>query len=244
MRRSEPLCAIPARYKSSRFPGKPLVPIKGVPMVVRVALNAMQAMKWVVVATEDERIANVCKAHGIEAILTNDVHPTGTDRIAEAAARLEPEFVINVQGDEPLLPVTHLKEFARQALNAPTPVTNAMSPLAPGANVADVTVPKVVATKDGRLVYISRSVVPNAEKGSAPTYFRQLGLYGFEADALRAYAKHGRGSIERSEDIEILRFFDLAIPVTMVELPDYGPAVDLPQHVFEIEQRLAAGGPA
>jgi 3-deoxy-manno-octulosonate cytidylyltransferase (CMP-KDO synthetase) len=238
MPRSDPLCAIPARYRSSRFPGKPLTPIRGVPMVVRVAQSAMQAMKWVVVATEDERIAKACREHGIDAVMTGDSHPTGTDRVAEAAARLEPEFVVNVQGDEPLLPVAHLRRFAEQALAAPTPVTNAMSPLPPDANVADVTVPKVVATPDRRLVYISRSVVPNADKGVRPAYFRQLGLYGFTADALRAYARHGRGSIERSEDVEILRFLDLGVPVTMVELADYGPAVDLPEHVALVEARL------
>lgn len=239
MSHSDVLCAIPARYKSSRFPGKPLAPIAGTPMVIRVAEAAKAATDWVVVATEDERVAKVCREHGVEAVLTGDSHPTGTDRVAEVAARLQAPYVVNIQGDEPLLPSAHIRSFVAAARAAPTPVVNAMSLLPPAADPADVTIPKVVVAPGNRLVYISRSVVPNSVKGTPATLYRQVGVYGFTAEALKAYASlGGRGSIERHEDIEILRFLDLDVPITMVEMADYGPAVDLPEHVALVESHL------
>lgn len=239
-RSSDVLCAIPARYQSSRFPGKPLTMIAGTPMIVRVAEAAKQATSWVVVATDDDRIISTCKQHGIDAERSGSHHPTGTDRVAEVAARLEAEYIVNLQGDEPLIPPMHLTRFLAHCQASTLDVCNAMSPLLPSVDVADVTIPKVVVGLEGRLVYISRSVVPNAIKSSVkPTYHRQIGLYGFTADALATFGGLSRrGETEQYEDIEILRFLDLGIGVSMMTLEDYGPAVDLPEHVALIEKHL------
>jgi 3-deoxy-manno-octulosonate cytidylyltransferase (CMP-KDO synthetase) len=233
------LCGIPARYKSTRFPGKPLTPIEGRPMIIHVAETAKKVLDWTVVATEDERIVKACKDWGVEAVLTSDKHPTGTDRIAELARRLEANYVVNVQGDEPLLPAEQLKTFVTAATSSDLPVTNAMAMLPSGVDPSDVTIPKVVYTPDLELVYISRSVVPNfAKSQQRPPLFRQIGLYGLSSAAAKAFSEHPRGTLERVEDIEILRFLDLRTRVKMVLLDDYGPAVDNPEHVKLVEDEL------
>lgn len=210
-------------------------------MIVHVAQAAQAAFKWVVVATDDARIMDVCKQHGIDAERTGSDHATGSDRVAEVARRLEPDYVVNLQGDEPLIPAGHLRTFAEACSKSGTPVTNAMARLDPSVDVRDETIPKVVVGQDNRLAYISRSVVPNSSKSAKkPAYFRQIGLYGYTREAIRAYGDLGRrGAVEQYEDIEILRFLDLGMPVTMVELEDYGPAVDLPEHVALVERHMA-----
>lgn len=234
---SEILCAIPARYRSSRFPGKPLTDICGKPMIVHVAETAKAVLDWVVVATDDERIRSVCKEWGIDSELTSEHHLTGTDRVAELAANLGARRVINVQGDEPLLTKQELTTFVRGTRNSKSPIVNAMARLPDEIDAADVTIPKVAALANGQMIYISRSIIPNFSKAKQrPPLFRQIGIYAFSEAALRAFTSFGgKGFLEESEDIEILRFLDLGMPVSMVQLNDYGPAVDLPEHVAVVE---------
>jgi 3-deoxy-manno-octulosonate cytidylyltransferase (CMP-KDO synthetase) len=119
-----------------------------------------------------------------------------------------------------------------------------MARLPATADIGDTTIPKVVVGANHRLAYISRSVIPNATKSSLrPVYFRQIGLYGYGRSALEQYGRFGRrGTCEQYEDIEILRFLDLGLPVSMLELDDYGPAVDLPEHIAAVEAHLARRG--
>jgi 3-deoxy-manno-octulosonate cytidylyltransferase (CMP-KDO synthetase) len=242
-----PVVLIPARYESSRFPGKPLVPILGVPMIVRVARQAAAAVgaERVYIATDDDQIADVVRTAGFRAIATSRSAATGTDRIAEAAEAIEAELYINVQGDEPMLDPTTIDAVIRAKRAAPGLVINAMAKLGSDEDPHSLDVPKVVANESGRLLYMSRSALPGfKDPRCAPaTYRKQVCVYGFEREQLRAFAGFGRKSqIEASEDIEILRFFELGIAVQMIEVSGGTLAVDVPDDVRRVEAAMRARG--
>jgi 3-deoxy-manno-octulosonate cytidylyltransferase (CMP-KDO synthetase) len=242
------LAVIPARYPSSRFPGKPLVPILGVPMVVRVARLTAEAFgaDATVVATDDERIATVVREAGFTAVLTGDC-PTGTDRLAEVAEQLPARVYINVQGDEPMLDPSQLRRVADAMAAHPGCVVNGMAPLGPDEDPHNVNLPKVVANEAGRMVYMSRAAVPGwkAEHQRPAVFHKQVCIYGFERDHLLRYAAFGRKStIEASEDIEILRFLELGVPVQMIPVDAGSLAVDVPDDVALVEERMRARGMA
>lgn len=233
---------IPARYESSRFPGKPLVPILGVPMIVRVARQTARALGGgsVIVATDDDRIARVVRDAGFQAVMTGRAL-TGTDRIAEAAP--DAEMIVNVQGDEPMLdPQTVLDVVAAKR---PGVVVNAMARVSPGEDVHSPNLPKVIATESGRLVYMSRAALPAyKDAANAPAaYHKQVCVYAFEPAQLHAFRAFGRKSaLEHSEDIEILRFLELGIPIQMVEVTAGTLAVDVPDDVARVEAAMRARG--
>jgi len=239
---------IPARYRSSRFPGKPLVSILGVPMVVRVARIAAQVvgMGQVRIATDDDRIAAAAREHAITPVLTSSEALTGTDRVAEAAEQLDADVYLNIQGDEPMLDPGTIERVlaARRQLGAGA-VVNAMAVLGADEDPDSVHVPKVVAGERGQLAYMSRSRVPgHKDPRDAPAhYWKQVCVYGFDRAQLRAYTGFGRKSaLERAEDIEILRFLELDIPVHMVEVAAGSLAVDIPGDVARVEAAMRARG--
>lgn len=235
---------IPARYKSSRFPGKPLVDLAGKPMIARVAEKCMQAISRdaVFVATDDDRIREACEQHQINVIMTADNHPTGTDRIAEAASKIDADFMINVQGDEPLIQPEDIQRVIDEKRKYPADIINAYCPLSADENPAWNTIPKVVFNEAGDLVYMSRSVIPGLKEGGAtPTYHKQVCIYGFTREQLQRYASFGRKSVlESFEDIEILRFLELGINVRMVEVSASSIAVDTPEDVDRVIAAMAA----
>jgi len=239
---------IPARFRSSRFPGKPLVSILGAPMVVRVARIAASVLgaAQVRIATDDERIAAAAREHGFAPVMTSGEALTGTDRVAEAAEQLDADVYLNIQGDEPMLDPATIERVlaARRSLGAGT-VVNAMAALGPDEDPDSVHVPKVVAGERGRLVYMSRSRVPgHKDPRDAPAqYWKQVCVYAFDRAQLRAYTGLGRKSaLERAEDIEILRFLELDIPVHMVEVAGGSLAVDVPGDVDRVEAAMRARG--
>lgn len=234
---------IPARYASSRFPGKPLAVLGGVPMVVRTARRVLQAQKVteVLVATDDARIGEACDTHGVPWILTAHSHPTGTDRVAEVveAANLDP--VVNVQGDEPLVdPKTIDAVLAGLVRDPEASVSNAACPLNE-ADLENTNVVKAVSDKRGRLLYISRHCVPFCWDPVCPRK-RHLGLYGFRRTALSDYAAREQGPLERAERIEMLRFLEYGDAIVLVDVPPSPPAVDVPQDVERIERYVAEHG--
>lgn len=237
---------IPARFSSSRFPGKPLVEILGVPMIVRVARIAGRALgdEQVVVATDDQRIVDVVEKAGYRAVLTSARWPTGTDRIAEAIGTLEAEFFLNIQGDEPMLDPEDIRRIAARKVEMPGMVINGMCPLSASEDPHNVNTPKVVCSSGGRLLYMSRSAIPGMKsQGMAePMYRKQVCIYGFTRQELLAYQHRGRCDLERFEDIEILRFLDLGIPVQMIELSPGTLAVDIPADVATVEAAMRAQG--
>lgn len=234
---------IPARYQSSRFPGKPLVPLLGKPMVLWVAELSAQAMgrEAVYVATEDERIAQVVKEAGFNAVMTSDRALTGTDRLAEAAAQIEADIYINVQGDEPVLNPADILKILEAKKAHPGEVINGYCPVGEAEDPHSVNLPKVIFNASGRMIYMSRLALPGFKeaKNAPAAYYKQVCIYAFSKEELLAYGRYGRKSaIEQCEDIEILRFMEWNQPVRMVETSGGSLAVDVPEDVPGVEAAL------
>ena len=237
------VAVIPARYASSRYPGKPLVPLLDKPMILWVAELAAEALGAdnVYVATEDTRIAEVVEKAGFRTVMTSDQAPTGTDRLAEAAEKIDADLYINVQGDEPLVNPEDILKVRDAKTAHPTHVVNGYTWLSPEEEPANINIPKVATTESDQLVYMSRNPLPgHKEAKKAPEgYKKQVCIYAFTREELAAFAGFGRKStLEASEDIEIIRFFDLGIPVLMVETGSGSLAVDVPEDVKPVEKAL------
>ncbi|MEM7409012.1 MAG: 3-deoxy-manno-octulosonate cytidylyltransferase [Myxococcota bacterium] len=234
---------IPSRYGASRFPGKPLAPIAGRPMIQRVWEGARTAKRLsrVVIATDDARIADACRAFGADVVMTRDDHPSGTDRIAEVARQLETDLVINVQGDEPLIEgfvIDAAVEALERAPDAPmATVVHALDP----AFRDDPNRVKVVLDGQGRALYFSRNAIPHVRAGQPdPTLWQHVGLYAYRRDFLLAYADLPPTPAERAEGLEQLRALENghAIQCAVVEGWE-SVAVDVPEDVPRVEARLA-----
>ena len=214
------LCIIPARYASTRLPGKPLRDIAGKPMIVRAYERAIEAQRVheVVVATDDERIRAAVEEHGGHAVMTRADHATGTDRLAEVAAqRPDCDLIINVQGDEPLIdpavidalvaPFEHDTEL--MMATAKTQITDAAEMENPN-NV------KVVTDRTGNALYFSRARIPYARNAGAKVY-KHIGIYAYRRDFLLAYAKMAQTELECSESLEQLRALENGYRIRVVE---------------------------
>jgi 3-deoxy-manno-octulosonate cytidylyltransferase (CMP-KDO synthetase) len=230
------LAVIPARFGSTRFPGKPLALLDDKPMIWHVYQQCLKAnlISYTVVATDNSQIIDECAKWGIPSTKTGD-HHTGTDRVAECAQ--QPDFrnfagYINVQGDEPFISPTAIDEVAK-ALRSCTDDTvaafNAYSQLHSAVAVCDHNVVKVTLRVNGSALTFSRQPIPYPHNTTELSYFRQLGLYGFTPAGLRNFAATPPGPIERVEGIEMLRFVEHGPAVQMVEVDDNGIAVDTPQ---------------
>lgn len=243
---------IPARYASSRFPGKALADIAGKPMVVRVAERAAQSgAKAVYVATDDPRIENAMRAHGIEAIATGAEHATGTDRIAEAVRKLalgDDAIVVNVQGDEPLIDPRLVADVAAVLAGAPeAAVSTACHPIRDGGEISSPNVVKVVLDAKGFALYFSRAPIPYARDawsgagaGDAPAglpCYRHIGIYGYRAGFLRKYSHLDRSPLEGFEALEQLRvlWHGYRIVVSVSETAS-APGVDTPEDLEKVRK--------
>lgn len=236
------LCVIPARYKSSRFPGKPLAEIHGKPMIWWVHRQARKVTEFdtVVVATDDELIKRTCEDYGIDVIMTSDTHPTGTDRVGEVAAKIPADLYFNVQGDEPLIhPDTIQKAIYPFTADPTISVTNLMTEIKRQTDLVDSTVPKVVVNTAGDAVYLSRLPVPFPKDPTGLRYFKQVCVYGFTPESLRAFcANPVKGPSERAEDIELLRFIELGLKVRMIEVGQDTVAVDTPSDLRLVRELI------
>ena len=234
---------IPARYASTRFPGKPLADIAGKPMVVRVCERATRSgAASIHVATDDARIAEAVSAYGFEALLTRTDHASGTDRIAEAAAQLglaDESIVVNVQGDEPLIAPALIAQVAEVLARRPqATVSTACHPIRDGAAAFNPNVVKVVLDAHGDALYFSRAPIPYARDAYAdgrrtppaglPMY-RHAGIYGYRVSFLKRYAALAPSPLEAFEALEQLRVLwhgdRIAVAVSAIEIP---PGVDTP----------------
>jgi 3-deoxy-manno-octulosonate cytidylyltransferase (CMP-KDO synthetase) len=233
---------IPARFASSRFPGKPLADIRGKPMIRHVWEKCIAAagLERVYVATDDARIADACEGFGARVLTTSSDCLTGTDRVAEAARTIDCDFIVNVQGDEPMLhppDILRLADAFRASRGAV--VVNGMTPILDESEYWSRTVPKVVAAPDGRLLYMSRAGVPANKAGTFVGAKKQVCIYCFSREQLERFAAApAKGDIERTEDIEILRFLEMGIEVRMVELTSATIAVDTPEDLERVVNAL------
>ena len=240
---SDHAIVIPARFASSRFPGKPLVDILGKPMIRHVweRCVATTSAAHVYVATDDSRIRNVCEQFGARVLMTSPDCLTGTDRVAEAALGLDYDFLVNVQGDEPILDPADIVAVVDAYRRYGGAVVNAMTAIRDERDYWSRHVPKVVATHDARLLYMSRAGIPANKGGVFEKAWKQVCIYCFSPAQLAAYtAVSAKGAIERIEDIEILRFLDLGIEVRMVELDSASIAVDTPEDLERVLHALRA----
>jgi len=234
---------VPARYASTRFPGKPLADIGGRPMVVRVCERAAASgAAQVAVATDDERIAAAVRAAGFQALLTRADHASGTDRLAEAASLLglEPEaIVVNVQGDEPLIDPALIRTVAAAlASDADASMSTACHAIHDAASLGNPNVVKVVLDARGHALYFSRARIPYPRAVPANAY-RHLGIYGYRAGFLALYSTLAPSPLEQAEALEQLRalWHGHRIVVIRVE-QDLPPGVDTPADL-EAVRKLA-----
>lgn len=236
---------IPARYKSTRLPGKPLVLLEGVPMVVRTWRRCLEACPadMLYVATDDERIREVCETHGIQVLMTSTDCLTGTDRVAECAEQLDVDVLINVQGDEPVLNPADLRDIIKAAERFPGEVLNGYCDINEEVLFRSSSVPKVVSRPDGRLLYMSRSPIPGNKQEGFVQGSRQVCIYAFPREALRAFAAcESKTPLETIEDIEILRFLELGWEVRMLKMSSDSIAVDNPEDVSRAELAIRERG--
>ncbi len=233
---------IPARFESTRFPGKPLAQIAGKPMIQRVWERCVEATNPadVFVATDDTRIAEACERFGARVIMTSDRCLTGTDRVAEAAGQLDHRFIVNVQGDEPMLDPRDILKVAETFRNGDGSVVNAMAPIRDEEEYWSRNVPKVVAGSDGQLRYMSRAPIPANKNGTFETAWKQVCIYAFSREHLSRFsAVAEKGLLERIEDIEILRFLEMGIDVSLVELDSSSMAVDTPEDLEKVARAFS-----
>jgi len=242
------LVVIPARLGSSRLPRKPLADIGGKPMVIRVAERAKESnAKRVVVTTDSPEIQTVCNKHGIECLLTSADHPTGTDRIAEVAQLLKlagNALVVNVQGDEPLIPSALINQVAQTlADHAQCAISTVAVPITEKAEIENPNVVKVVLNHANEAMYFSRSVIPflrDAQVTQKTKYLRHLGIYAYRADFLLAYSKLEPAPPEQAEALEQLRAlwngYRIAVH-TAAEAPPAG--VDTPEDLERVRKLLS-----
>ena len=234
---------IPARYQSSRFPGKPLALLLGKPMILYVAEITAKVLgqKNTWVATDDQRIADVVKSAGFNIAITSGAALTGTDRVWEATRQVKADIYLNIQVDEPLLDTKDIELIVAEKKKRGKGVVNGMCRLLPHEDSSNVNIPKVITTENNRMVYMSRAAVPGFKSfNNKPAYYmKQVCIYAFTYEELKAFGRFGRKStLEKHEDIEILRYLDLSIPVFMVETSGTSLAVDIPEDVPVVEEAL------
>lgn len=239
------IAAIPARWASTRFPGKPLALLAGEPMIVHVVRRAGEArtVGAVVVATDDERVAVVAAAAGAEVVMTGTC-ASGTDRVAEAVlGRAGWEIVVNVQGDEPRIAPANIDALVAGMKAAPeVGMATLCWPLDP-ARAGDPNAVKVVRSASRRALYFSRSPLPFPRDPEAAAGLSRLhlGIYGFRREALESFVALPPSPLERAEGLEQLRALENGIEVLVLDAPQPSFGVDTPQDLAELERRLAAG---
>lgn len=235
---------IPARFESSRFPGKPLVQLLGCTMIERVARIAAAALGRdnVFIATDDLRIRETVSDAGFGCILTGDAL-TGTDRVWQASESIDADVFLNIQGDEPLLDPEDIRRIAARKVEIGDGVVNGMCRLSDDEDPANPNLPKVVTNEGGELLYMSRAPIPGSKQSPRHAFYKQVCIYAFSRNELDAFGRFGRKSkLEAIEDIEILRFLDLGVSVHMTETLGASLAVDVPEDVVAVEAALRHRG--
>lgn len=233
---------IPARFKSSRFPGKPLAKILGKEMIIRVLeiCNKLFDKKKIFVATDDLKIKDFVIKNKFNVVLTSKKCLTGTDRIAQASKRINSDIFINVQGDEPLISPRDIKKIIKAKKKYPNAVICGYTKLKNNENANNKNIPKVVINQKSDLIYISRSPIPGQKNNKRNLkYLKQVCIYAFNKKELNKFYNFGKKSdLEKIEDIEILRFFEIGIPIKMILLSKSSIAVDVKTDIKNVEKYL------
>ena len=253
--RTEPrvLVVIPARWASSRFPGKPLANIAGIPMIQRVVTQANKAncASEVIVATDDLRISDFVKENGGTAIMTSAKHESGTDRVAEVARDRDCDIVVNVQGDEPLIPPQNIDQVIRSLVDdSSISVTSLRVLICNKSDLLNKNITKVVVDKFDSALYFSKAPIPwdrdlwsgsmdGISKISSPRWFKHIGLYAYRKKFLMEYSSMHKSPLEKIEKLEQLRILENGIPIKVVETKLDSIGVDSQADIKIIEKQLA-----
>lgn len=241
---------IPARYASTRLPGKPLIDLAGTPMVIRVCERARAAklVSRVIVATDDERILGVARKHGVEAVLTSPDHATGTDRLAEVAAALDCDIVVNVQGDEPLISPETIDAAIRPLLaDSELPMATTCEPLTAADDVLNPNIVKVIRNERGDALYFSRAPIPYDRANplvpgtmvESGRWWKHTGLYVYRRSFLSRFTALSPAPLETVEALEQLRALHHGFPIRVMETRHSSPGVDTPEDVERVLKLLA-----
>ena len=232
---------IPARYGSSRFPGKPLIDLKGKSMIQRVYENAKQSiyLSQVIVATDDQRIYDHVKSFGGEVMMTSEVHPSGTDRCGEIAKKIYADVVVNIQGDEPLLNAAQIDAMLPAFEDPSVQIATVASPQITLEDINNPNRVKVVVDLNGNAMYFSRSPIPNTfhaneeGKNNYP-FLKHIGLYAFRKPSLTHLVTLPRTLLEQTESLEQLRWMYYGYQVRVVKTPIETPNIDTPEDVQKV----------
>jgi len=247
------IVAIPARHDASRLPGKPLRLIGGQPMILRVARRALAAgAREVWIATDDARIANALEGSGVRVAMTSTRHLSGTDRLAECsriAGWSDDTVVVNLQGDEPFAPADGIACVARTVVDSGAGIATLAAPIAEIETLLDPNAVKVVRGANGDALYFSRAPIPWPRDAFAATrdampqgeWWRHIGIYGYRASALRAFAALPAGALERTESLEQLRALEAGWRIAVAIAPSpFPPGVDTPEDLARAERMQQA----
>ena len=238
---------IPARYRSNRFPGKPLADINGLPMIQHVVKRAedVALVSRVYVATDDTRIAEVVNNFGGEVVMTRDDHVSGTDRLAEAAEKIgisEHDVVVNIQGDQPFFPSEVVEQVAGPLLDDPAlPMSTLIYKIVRDEEINDPNHVKTVFDKDNFALYFSRSAIPfqrNPEEAIVPTYYKHLGFYAYRKGFLLTYVALPEGEWERFEKLEQLRVLEYGYKIKVVLTEHDSVEVDTPEELQRVAKLM------
>ena len=235
------LIVIPARYKSSRLPGKPLIKILGVPMLVRTYNQCLKvtSSKNILVATDDKKISKLCNENKIKYIMTSKKCLTGTDRIAEVAKKVKAKIYINVQGDEPICNINDLKKLIKFSLKNPNQVINGYTKIKDKKQFLSKHIPKVVFRNDGRLLYQSRAPIPSSKNQISSYGWRQVCIYSLPYKALLKFSSvKNKTLLESKEDCELIRFLELGHEVKMINMSNKSISVDTKKDIAKVEKIL------
>jgi len=238
---------IPARYASVRLPGKPLLDRTGKPLIVHVADQAARAKRaqTVIVATDDQRIAEAVRRHGHAAVMTRADHPNGSSRIAEVAAGLPRGFqiIVNVQGDEPEIEPEVIDRLIERLGQGSESAATVVCPFAAGEDPANANVVKAVLSRTGRCLYFSRSLIPHPREADAdvqPTYLKHLGLYAYRRTFLEHYARMAPTPAEQIERLEQLRILENDHAIAAITIDKAHQGIDTPEQYAAFVARYAS----
>lgn len=232
---------IPARYQSSRFPGKPLADLNGRPMIWWTYQRAKQVdgLSDVYVATDDQRIENVCMQLKMNCIMTSEAHQCGTERVAEVSGKIPADYYLNIQGDEPAIEPVNLQKLidfqnSHREYEACTLRKLIKNPI----DAVNTTISKVVCNEKSEIVYISRQAIPFPKASLDYMYYCAMGVYIFSKKALDVYRTVPRQGFEKVEDIELLRLVNNGVKIYSMIVDSESPSVDTPKDLERIKKML------
>lgn len=236
---------IPARYASSRFPGKPLAEICGKPMIwwVYKQCKKVEELDAVYVATDDTKIFNACKALDIKVIMTSNKHRTGTDRIGEVASKVDADLYINIQGDEPLISPDEIRDLLKIFDDESVYFGSLRQEITDDEELKAPSTVKIVVDCNQDALYLSRSIIPsNVKDGIQTKFFKHIGIYGFKKEFLFKYISLPQSPLELGEGVESMRAVENGYKMRIFETKHKSIGVDLPEHISLVEKEMKSRG--